>query len=619
MKKLLLLPAFLIITILNSIHAKAPIKFGKISMNEMTMDKYEADTSSSAVILCRYGYFNTNDFRFREITRIKILKKEGLKYGTRVIETSSKSNIRGITYNLENGKIIKEKLKNNSIFEERLIENYYRMKVSMPNVKVGSVIDIEYSEDFLPSEFRFQEKIPVKYCELVLNESPYISFQKHYKGFIGIDQSNYGIYIAKNVPAFKAEPYISSINNFISKFEFEILEINIPGVYIPFSTNWDAVAHRLRESSNFGGALQGAMYLNSIVKEIEISCNSDEEKIKEAYKYSQKIRYNEIESCYASSESMGYVYRQEYGNSADINIVLIQILRKLGYSADPVVLSTRENGMLDFFPSRSKLNYVIAYMKLNEKEYLLDATDEYLPYNLLPRRTLNGRGRLIEKERNKFIPIKTSKEDKHMIVGNFIIDEDLTIKGKITYNKYDYAAADFRKEYKKFNSDEEYLENFLTDKPGVEITEIDIQNADSIYSPLAEVYSVEISNQLNVFGDEIYLSPLLFEQMKENEFKLDNRLYPVDFIIPIKKTYLFKFTIPEDYKVLKNPEPAKLMLPDNKGQILYSVTSIGNVINVVLRLSISDPFYTVSEYPFLKEFFNQIIKKQAEPVIISKK
>jgi hypothetical protein len=598
--------------------AKAPIKFGKVSMEEMTMERYGPDTSAAAVVLCQYGYFRANDFEFTQIIRIKILKKSGLDFGTKVFNTYSKSSIKGYTYNLENGEIVKEKLKNESIFAERIIDNYYRMKVTMPNVKVGSVIDIMFFEEFLPDEFRFQEVIPVKYAKLVLEESPYIRFKKQMKGFISLDQSKYGTYVAENVPAFKSEPYISSINNYIAKFEFEILDVNVPGLYIPFSTSWDAISNRLAQATHFGGALEGALYLNSIANEIEASAQTHEDKIKKAFEYVQKVRWNQYESLYASDQSMGYVYKQQYGNSADINIILIQLLRKLGYMVNPVVLSTRENGLLGFYPSRSKLNYVIACCVIDGEKLLLDATEEHLPYNLLPRRALNYQGRLLTKDNNHFMSIKPQGKEMEMVTSDFTITPDFKISGSYVCQMKDYAAYDFRKQYLSYNSQEEFLEYYVTDKPGLSINQAEILNIGDIYLPVEARFQVEIQNQLDVFGNEIYLQPLLFEQLTENPLKMDARLYPVDFVVPISNNYIMKYTIPEGYTVSKTPSPLKLTLPDNKGTILYNVVTFGNILQVTCIYNISNPLFTSEEYLYLKEFFNQVVKKQAEPVVLVK-
>nr|NQU94325.1 hypothetical protein [Bacteroidota bacterium] len=79
-----------------------------------------------------------------------------------------------------------------------------------------------------------------------------------------------------------------------------------------------------------------------------------------------------------------------------VNLILYQLLKKLDFEAFPVVISTRENGMLSpVYPSLNKLNHVIVYVKNNGNDYLLDATEDYMPYSLLPKKCLNWSGHII--------------------------------------------------------------------------------------------------------------------------------------------------------------------------------------------------------------------------------
>lgn len=98
----------------------------------MTMTSYDKDSSAAAVILPDYGesaivYRQNIGFilDFERITRIKILTKEGLEWGDFTIplfksgSTDEKlTGLKAVTYNLEDGKVVETKLKNDGIFKE---------------------------------------------------------------------------------------------------------------------------------------------------------------------------------------------------------------------------------------------------------------------------------------------------------------------------------------------------------------------------------------------------------------------------------------------------------------------------------------------------------------------
>src|SRR5688500_18757411 len=117
--KALTLSLFLAIPIFVSAQ-KAPVKFGDVTIDEVKMRVYDKDTSANAVVLVDYGestirYFQNVGFKltYERITRIKILKKDGLEWADFTIplykndtDAEKASGIKGATYNLENGKIV---------------------------------------------------------------------------------------------------------------------------------------------------------------------------------------------------------------------------------------------------------------------------------------------------------------------------------------------------------------------------------------------------------------------------------------------------------------------------------------------------------------------------------
>ena len=99
---------------------KPPVKFGDVSLEEITMRSYEKDTSAAAIILADYG-ISSIQYRqdvgfvvdFERITRIKIFTKQGLAYGNFTIPLSKDESaderldlVKAVTYNLSGGKTV---------------------------------------------------------------------------------------------------------------------------------------------------------------------------------------------------------------------------------------------------------------------------------------------------------------------------------------------------------------------------------------------------------------------------------------------------------------------------------------------------------------------------------
>jgi hypothetical protein len=598
---------------------KAPIKFGDISKADLLNNVYAPDTSAPAVVLCDYGYFTESRFQFVRVLRIKILKKEGYPMANQTFSVDSKASIRGITYNLEGNEIVETKLKNESIFKTRVTDDIYEMRVAMPNVKVGSIIDIQFMYIGIPSEWDFQQEIPVVRSELVIEPSTYLTFSKNFFGYIPLTIGTNTRWVSENVPAFKPEPYMTSSKNYRTRFEFDLESVSFPGYYKEYTTSWDAVRELLYNSTYFGIVLNADGYIRSEAKEMKLRGGNQEDLIRMAYDYVKKIKWDETDRLFTDKTGLNSAYKEGKGNSAEVNLALIQLLRKLDFNAGPIVMSTRSNGRLSAFkPSLNKLNYVIAAVFTDKDTLLMDATEANCPYYLLPMRDLNGQGRYMDKNLNGWLPLQTKKKEKQMVVYTLSVEEDMSLKGSIMYSKTDYAALDFRNDYEDFNSDDDYLTDFKEGKKGLKIVSHKIDNLDSLYKPLNEEFQIVSNNSVSEIDGELYIMPLLFEQIKENPFKVSKREYPIDFGYAREKTIIVNYNIPKGYTVVNMPANVSLKLSENSASFSCKSSVTEGRVTLMYKFNINNSLFLQTQYADLREFYNQVIAKHAEPIVLKK-
>ncbi len=613
---------FLLLSINYAIAGKAPIKYGKPDIEDLKMSVYEPDSTCEAVILCNYGHFNANDFEFTQTLRVKILKQSGTHWANKSFPSVGKNTfVRGKTFNLENGKIVENKLKGESIFKERVFGDYYNINIAMPNVKVGSVIDIQVTSPGLPRKWRFQELIPVKWSELVIEESEYVNYQKNFFGYISLNYPSTNHWTVANVPAFKVEPYMDSYKNYISKLEFDIKSISFPGFYQEFATTWEQVSGTLYESDYFGSILRsGCVFLKDIAQEIESNCSTDKEKLQQAFEKIKIVKWNEKNSETTSSVNLNSVYKDKIGNSADINFMLIKLLKRLDLNAYPVIMSTRSNGQLSMIsPSLNKLNYVICCVEIDGERILADPTEENLPLGLIPERAINSQGRLVlSKHKTEWIKLSTDRKDRQQAMYNLKLEDDNTITGKRTAIYTEYAAYSKREELKSYNSEEDYLAEYESDHSGLTILSYDLKNKENIYERFVEEWSIKLKRHVEVVGDLTMINLHMFEQEKENIFKTDKRIYPVNYPYSSSKVSTVKLELPDSYTVSELPKPVRLVLPNKGGSFTVSYSVQENYIMMSCMVNIKQKLFLPDEYPYLKEFFAQIVKKHAEPIILKK-
>jgi hypothetical protein len=597
------------------------MKYGKIDKSELEMTVYPADSSAAAVILCQYGYYNANQHQFVHQIRIKILKEEGKSQGNFYVPAAEKTNVRGQTVNIENGKEVITKLSKEGIFIEKVMRDVYRARVAMPNVKVGSVLDVEFYFNGIPNYWTFQSTIPMKWSELVIEDNQYLTFRKNYVGFITLESSDNNRWVAKNVPAFISEPFVNNSSNYMARFDFEIQSIHIPGYYYKdYATNWNAVAETFKNDDDFGKKIDGFnLFLNATEKIIKQTATNPYDKMQKAFETIKAFKWNEVSSAWISTTGLESAFSKKVGNVCEINLSLLILLRKLGIEAYPVVLSTRDNGILPkFSASLSRFNYVVVQAIIGENTYFLDATEKYLPVDMLPERALNESGLIILKDNFGWADLLPKKKNKWVNLTQLKLTEDGTLKGEFNFTKFEYSALNHRINYKSYNSQEEYLDNLEKKYPGLSIEKYSCADFDSIEKPLTETMEVIFKNQTTKLNDQIFINPITFDRLKENPFKIEERLYPVDFSYPIDRKDVIMIEIPEGYTITQLPKNVKMQTPDNTASYQMLSTVQNNKIQVVFKLNINKPIFYTSEYRDLKNFYDELVKKQSEMIALKK-
>jgi hypothetical protein len=194
---------------------------------------------------------------------------------------------------------------------------------------------------------------------------------------------------------------------------------------------------------------------------------------------------------------------------------------------------------------------------------------------------------------------------------------DGELKGSVDVSDGGYSALAMRKKIFSEGKDK-YIESVKKDHPDWQITKLNFTDVEDLSKALNTKYEVTIADHAQVAGDVIYLKPMLSEGKSNNPFKLENRQFPVDFAYSMDETYACSFIIPEGYKIEEMPKATIVDLPEKSGRFSYMVAVNGNTVQISSRISLKKPVYYAEEYPFLKEFFNQIVTKHAEQIVIKK-
>lgn len=633
----------LIISSLQSVFSQ-DIKFGEISKDALQEQFYHKDSSANAAYLFKYR--NTYIDGMNLVTEvhhiIKIYNKEGFDFATKKIalykansSDEKVSGLKAVTYNLVNGNIEIEKLSKDAIFKTEYHKRLNHYTFTMPKVKEGSIIEYKYSiySPFLTNidEYKFQHSIPVKKLYSKLYTPAFFKFNIKVKGYLPVIPKrshkrdvriaadvNITEYIMSDVPALEEEPFVDNIDNYRSGVEYELVAVHYTTHTKYYSQTWNDVAKSVNKFNTYRNELKKSSYYKNDLDEVLLNISSFDERSNKIFDFvKSKVKWNEVDGI-SSYNGLPKAYKTGTGNVADINLLMVSMMRYAGLKANPILLSTRDNG-IPLYPTIDGLNYVICGVELNNDVILLDATSKYSSQNILPVRVMNWYGRLIKEDDTMdniiLTPITPSRASTIM---NVKISSEGNIEGRIRniYKKHNGLA--FRKKYSEISNNDYLLE--IENKNGnIEIEDYKVDNLEKISGSVIENYSFVKEDHVEIIDNKMYFSPLLFLKENKNPFVLEERLFPIDYAFPWNKKLQIIIKIPEDYTIESIPEPIKFKLPNDIGEFSYMIKKTSNN-NIQLMCSTTMKFSKISsdQYLFLKQFYNQIIIKETEKIVLTK-
>jgi hypothetical protein len=632
--------------------------FGKVDKADLEMSDCEFDKGAEALTLIDWGkmyydrgipgisFLNTI-YEYR--TRVKILKESGLSYANVKIPYYDRNNeekilkIDAFTYNLDaSGKVKTTEVSKSSIYSKRINKFYSEMIIAFPEVKVGSIVEYKYkverrTDQHLKS-WIFQSRIPVRYSEYQINIPLFYHFsvnpnivdeievkEKVYEDLIATNEGTLSTetlqknFIMRNLTGVKYEPFMGAVKDYLQGIEFQLSTIDYGnGRTLDLRTGWADVVKNLMNDHDFGKQLEWEPKgTSATIAEAKLIPDM-ENRMKFILGYVKKnMNWDNDESIY-SFEGINTAFEKKTGSTGDINLMLTCMLNKADVKAYPILLSTRDNGLVKkAFPFVDQFNIVMTYVTIGDKYFVIDATDKFSPYKLPPSKIVNTNGFIVEGERGRWVEILSGKNKyKVMAAVQGEITVDGVLKGSCLVNCYDYARVQRCESW--VQNKEKFKEDYFV-KPYsfCKIDELIINNTEADSLPLEQ--KVKFSSVLNSSGEYRYFNTNLFSDLEKNPFVATERVSDVDFGF-LKDYIIFgNYTIPPDYVFDGLPENITMTTPDNGIIFSRTVTADANLLNVRMTVEFKRSFYPVSAYGEFKEFYKKLLDKLNEQVVIKKK
>ncbi len=616
--------------------------FGKVSEEELASTQNSLFTEAPAVIMCQKNRTfindNLNGYMEEVYVKIKIYDKDKAQSYLSKTEYLRKnksdkevlSSFRAFTYNLENGSMSKTKVDRKEIIEEDKSKYYSTHSFTFPNVKNGSVLEYKYTitSPFMTyiDEVYFQYGIPLIYSEYIFESPEFIKFSDLSTGHISPSSvknesrkwnNDFNLNVKKttytNIPSLENKNFVINYDNIRPSIAYELEGVSIPGqMYKNYSQNWEGVFKSLRKNSFFGQQLNFIKYFKDQADQVTQGMTSDIEKANAILSYVQKnIKWNDYYGKY-SENGVKSAFKAKSGNAADVNFIVINMLKAANIPSYPVLISTIGNGYINpSHPSINKFNYVLASFVIDGKVQLIDATSPYSQINLLPKRCLTLNGYLMTENSYKTVDIlNTTASQYQEKIKAEISDKSIHGIFQKVENKY-FTMEDVQqisKDSQKF--EEDLMEDF------------NISYKD--FGTKTEGGNLEISFDfddtldLEVLDDKILLNPMLFLKNDKQLFNEEKRTYNIEFGTPFKKTTTIAIQIPEGFSVEEIPEDVSVGLPNDKGLYLYNISLRDNVLRIKTILAINHAILPAQYYDYLKQLWSKIIETETQYISLVK-
>ncbi|BAP30766.1 uncharacterized protein CHSO_1729 [Chryseobacterium sp. StRB126] len=538
---------------------------------------------------------------------------------------------KAFTYNLEGGNVVPTKVEKSSQYKSKESKYVNVTKFAFSNVKNGSVLEYQYEVTspflYIIPEFLIETDTPSLYTEYVLDSPLNISYNINYTGVLApkhrmIEERNiYGSQYKtyrfgyENIEGFKTEKFVRNDRNYRTKISAELNSTNFRELKL-YSSSWNQIGKRLYENEDFGEELNKTRLVRDNMPAGILEMETDLEKANAIFSYVQKtFTWNKDKGIYTDG-GIRKMLDTKTGNAAEINLFLVMLLREAGIKADPLLISTVENGMINLTsPNVSNMNFILASISLGGVYHIYDATSKQSAMDELPLRDWNQYGILLAKNKAEQIQMKNIKPSSTLLTVDAKINDDGSISGSYTdrdtgtfamyvKDSYDENPEKYKKQYK---------ENYSIDFTGIDSKVLDNGAFES-------TMKFSSSNLIDRVGKKIIINPMLFLSKTSNEFdQTESRKYPIDFGAPTTKVKKVTLEIPEGYTIEELPKNKRIVTDDKQIEYSYMIEQKGNKLEVTSTTKISSADYPKEYYPAFKQIWGVASKHENQVISLVKK
>ena len=504
---------------------------------------------------------------------------------------------------------------------------------TMPDVQVGSIVEYRWKlrfneEYYVPPQWYIAQPVYVHKAHyhfmptrLMRNGSIFYSGSlpdgvKVRDGLDGFDL------VVENIPALPDEDFMPPFRSFSYRLNFYYSYDRISDQFWQEEgKNW---SRRLDHFATPTDKVRAA------VQQIVSSSDTDEQKVEKIYAAIMGIENTSFTRMHSAQENRAEglkvkkaedIWDQKRGTDDEITELFIAMVRAAGLKAYGMIVVNRDENLFQkaYFDWR-QLDDELAIVTLNGKEVYFDPGQRYCAFAKLHwkhtwasgiRQTDKGTG-IAE------TPGLTYEDNQSNRIADLTLDSDGKVHGFIRETLTGADALYWRQAALSSDEDEvkvKFAEELKeTVPPGVQVKTNHFVGLSDYKSAL--LVQVDVTGTLGTTtGKRTFLPAVFFEANAKPLFVQEKRENSVDLHYPYAVRDQVTVTLPTSMRAENIPNQSNLPFPPNADYIAKFLVQ-GNTFAYLRLLRVAQPFYKVTDYPRLRDFYQKTNSNDREQVVL---
>jgi len=624
-----------------------PAPWGKVPPRDLSP---VPDLGVDALVLFDFGHltFQTGSEQVSHVLerhrRVKILSEEGFDRGKITLsfyhdwETLRRVKAQMI---LPSGEVIS--LRRRDFSEEKVDEYVSTLSFSFPDLVEGAIIEYQYQKysalvEELPTWY-FQEDIPVRWSEYVLEIPSWYQYLELMRGsppafndsarvrkgftFTGPSSVLQRRIVYRDMPALAPAPLVTTMDDYRAHIRFFLKAVGEGGARDYLFTSWEDVTRELLRAEDFGQLLSNPRNYDRAwrsVAEWVAPRMSAAEKLDTLYLFlSQNLKWDGTYGLYANANP-NVCFQRKRGSKAELNLLLIALLRESGIPAWPVLVRTRSRGKpYPDYPLVNQFDYPIVLARPAQQFLYLDLGDPLLPPGYPAIEALNDSGYLVDSKLAQWVDLKAPLT-RSTVRSTFQLDSNGTLNGNLEYGYDGYQTYFLRQDLGEQDPEDFYSDWVRDFYPNGRVEKAGLEQGKMPVSRVQAYVSMTLPQAVNMTDSGAYVYPVLFPLWSENPLQAPSRDFPVNLPFSFREEQYLQLDLPPNYRVKEIPEPVDFSLPNDGGKLKFFVLEKQErQLQMILELQLNQLQFSPEEYPEIKALFDRFIEKQESRILLQKK